>query len=72
MTITVGDIERQIDAAVQDRLRTDPAYKYAECAEHQAEREDEIGREEATRILATHGIALEDWLDLSVTLEVDR
>lgn len=39
------ETERVIDALVQRRLATDPAYRNAENAEAQAEREAEIVRE---------------------------
>lgn len=66
-----GEIEQRIDNAVMARLRTDASYKYAECADDQANREDEIGQEEAARILRSYGINLDEWLDASTTLEVD-
>jgi hypothetical protein len=42
--------EQLIDRAVQRRLATDLAYRYAENADEQAEREEEITREEEERI----------------------
>ncbi len=41
-----ADRERIIDRAVQRRLATDAAYRNAANAEEQAEREDEITRQE--------------------------
>lgn len=48
--ITDTDRERIIDQRVQRRLATDRAYRYAEDAEQQAQREDEIEREEVARL----------------------
>jgi hypothetical protein len=42
--------ERMVDLNVQRRLATDRAYKNAENAEEQAEREAEITREECERM----------------------
>lgn len=67
----VGDIEQQIDSAVMARLRIDPGYRYAECADDQDKREEEIGREEAARILSRYGISLDEWLDASTILDTD-
>lgn len=46
------NVEHIIDAAVQSRLAYDPAYRNAETAEQQAEREAEITLEEEARIRA--------------------
>jgi len=43
-------LERMVDAAVQARLATDPAYRNAENAEEQADREREIEDEEIARL----------------------
>lgn len=48
------EIERAIDRAVMRRLNTDAAYLYAENAEAQAEREQEITDEEYERITKKH------------------
>lgn len=42
--------ERMLDINVHRRLATDRAYKHAENAEEQAEREREIEREEAAKL----------------------
>jgi hypothetical protein len=44
------DREKIIDRRVQARLATDAAYRNAENAEEQAEREDEITRQEEHRL----------------------
>jgi hypothetical protein len=45
-----GEREKILDRRIMARLATDPAYKHAENAEQQAEREAEITREEEDRI----------------------
>jgi hypothetical protein len=42
--------ERILDARIMRRLATDNAYRYAENAEEQAEREEQITREEEERL----------------------
>ena len=46
---TDADAERIIDRRVQRRLATDAAYRNAANADEQAEREDEITRQEEDR-----------------------
>jgi hypothetical protein len=49
-TMTEAQREALIDRRVQRRLATDNAYRYAENAEEQAQREDEIAAEEDARL----------------------
>lgn len=48
----MNDVDREhiLDRRIQHRLATDPAYRYAENAEEQSDREDEIEREEEERL----------------------
>jgi hypothetical protein len=60
---TEAQLERRIDAAVQERLAHDRAYRNAANAEEQAAREEEIEREETRRI-----VGRDPWDEI----EVDR
>lgn len=50
--LTEAELERVVDRAVQRRLATDSAYRNAENADAQAEREQEITDEELARATA--------------------
>lgn len=54
--ITESQAESIIDMAVQRRLATDPAYRYAEDAETQSQREAEITTEEEARVYRKYRI----------------
>jgi hypothetical protein len=45
-----ANIERVLDARIMRRLATDPAYRNAENAEEQSQREEEIEREEIAKL----------------------
>lgn len=45
-----SQIEKIVDARVMRRLATDRAYRYAENADEQAEREQEIADEEYNKV----------------------
>jgi hypothetical protein len=49
MTTREEQMERVLDARIQARLATDPAYRNAETGDEQAEREREIEDEEIAR-----------------------
>jgi len=50
--MTEAEREKLLDARIQRRLATDSAYRNAENAEQQAERENEIEREEDAKLPA--------------------
>lgn len=49
-TLTESQIEALLDRRIMARLATDPAYRNAENAEEQTEREEEITRQEEVRL----------------------
>lgn len=53
--MTEAEMERAADRIVQRRLATDRAYQHAENAEAQVQREDEIGKETWSNLIAKHG-----------------
>jgi hypothetical protein len=54
-TMTEAQMEQAADRMVWHRLATDSAYKYAEDAESQAHRENEITEQVWHELVAKHG-----------------